>query len=335
MSLARRGVGLGPAVVLTFVLVGCGPGATSTTPEPSASSASTSPTATPTEAPTATPSPTPEPDPVLLAAGDIAQCSDEGDEATARILAQYPDATVQTLGDNAYNSGTPKQFGCFDDSWGIAKDRMHPALGGHDYMTEGAAGYFDYFNDALAPFAPTGTDPAQGWYAYDLGEWRIIVLNSICQHSGGCDAASPQVAWLQAEVEAHPARCSLAVIHNPRFSSGRKGNEDEVEPLWDVLQSAGVDVVLSGDNHAYERLAPMTPSGRKSPTGIRQFVVGTGGARNYLFSEGEIHPNTEAGTDQMHGLLKLTLSADRYAWEFLPEAGKTFSDKGSTECHQP
>ena len=323
-------------MLLILVLIGCGPGPTgATTATQPVSDATASPSATPTVAPTPTPSPTPPPDPVLLAAGDIAQCSDEGDEATAAILEQYPDATVQTLGDNAYNSGTPKQFGCFDDSWGVAKDRMHPALGGHDYMTEGAAGYLDYFKDALAPFAPTATDPGQGWYAYDLGEWRIIVLNSICQHIGGCDATSPQVAWLEAEVKAHPARCSLAVIHNPRFSSGRKGNEDEVEPLWDVLQAAGVDVVLSGDNHAYERLAPMTPTGHKSTTGIRQFVVGTGGARNYLFSEGEMHPNTEAGTDQMHGVLKLTLKPDSYAWDFLPEAGRTFSDTGSTECHEP
>ena len=270
---------------------------------------------------------------MLLAAGDIAQCSQEGDEATAAILAQHPDATVQTLGDNAYNSGTPRQFGCFDDSWGVALDRMHPALGGHDYMTEGAAGYFDYFKEALAPFAPTGTDPTQGWYAYDLGAWRIIVLNSICQHIGGCDADSPQVAWLKAEIQAHPTRCSLAVIHNPRFSSGRKGNKAEVQPLWDALQAGGVELVLSGDNHAYERLAPMTPTGKKSPSGIRQFVVGTGGARNYLFSEGEIHPNTEVGNDQTHGVLRLTLSADAYAWEFLPEASKTFTDSGTQTCH--
>ena len=332
MSRSRR-VGLVPAVALIAFVAGCGPGPTgaATTPSPAPSIAPTSPSATPTE----TPSPTPAPDPVLLAAGDIAQCSDEGDEATAAILAQYPDATVQTLGDNAYNSGTPRQFGCFDDSWGIAKDRMRPALGGHDYMTEGAAGYFDYFKDALAPFAPTGTDPAQGWYAYDLGEWRVIVLNSVCQHVGGCDAGSPQVAWLEDEIQAHPARCSLAAIHNPRFSSGRKGNEDEVEPLWDVLQSGGVELVLSGDNHAYERLAPMTPTGKKSPTGIRQFVVGTGGARNYLFSEGEIHPNTEVGDDGTHGVLKLTLGADAYAWEFLPVAGKTFTDTGSSACHVP
>jgi hypothetical protein len=319
--------------VLIFAVAGCGSGPTgaATTPSPAASSAPSAPSAGPTD----TPSPTPPPDPVLLAAGDIAQCSEEGDEATAAILARYPDATVQTLGDNAYNSGTPRQFGCFDDSWGVAKGRMHPALGGHDYMTEGAAGYFDYFREALAPFAPTGTDPAQGWYAYDLGQWRVIVLNSICQHIGGCEAGSPQVTWLDAEIEAHPARCSLAVIHNPRFSSGRKGNEDEVEPLWDALQAGGVELVLSGDNHAYERLAPMTPTGKKSPTGIRQFVVGTGGARNYLFTEGEIHPNTEIGDDQTHGVLKLTLQADGYSWEFLPVAGRTFTDIGSDACHGP
>lgn len=331
MSRANRGT-LGPALLLGLV-VGCGPAATGSgaviTPAP------TTPTIAPsTEAQTPTLSPTPAPDPVLLAAGDIAYCSRDTDERTAAILARYPDATVQTLGDNAYNSGSSRNFECFDESWGIAKDRMHPALGGHDYMTEGAAGYFGYFREALAPFAPTGTDPAQGWYAYDLGEWRVIVLNSICQPIGGCDAASPQVAWLESEVESHPARCSLAVIHNPRFSSGRKGNEDEVEPLWDVLQSGGVDVVLSGDNHAYERLAPMTPSGEKDDEGIRQFVVGTGGGRPYLFSEGEIHPNSEARIEETFGLLRLTLSAGAYSWEFLPEAGKTSTDTGSTECHQ-
>ena len=340
MSGARKTVGFAPAAALILALTACGPGpsgAGTTTPSPTIAPTSTSGSQTATPAPTSTStptqSPTPAADQVLLAAGDIAQCSQEGDEATAAILAQHPDATVQTLGDNAYNSGTPRQFGCFDDSWGVALDRMHPALGGHDYMTDGAAGYFDYFEEALAPFAPTGTDPTQGWYAYDLGTWRIIVLNSICQHIGGCDAGSPQVAWLKAEIQTHPARCSLAVIHNPRFSSGRKGNKAAVQPLWEALQAGGVELVLSGDNHAYERLAPMTPTGRKSPTGIRQFVVGTGGARNYLFSEGEIHPNTEAGNDQTHGVLKLTLSADAYAWEFLPEAGKTFTDSGTQTCH--
>jgi hypothetical protein len=280
-----------------------------------------------------TPSVAPAADPVLLAAGDIAACSHEGDSATGAILARYPDAMVQTLGDNAYDKGTPRQFGCFDDAWGSALGRMHPALGGHDYMTEGAAGYFGYFRERLAPYAPTGTDPTMGWYAYDLGQWRIIVLNSICDRIGGCDAASPQVAWLQAELAGHPARCSLAVIHNPRFSSGRKENEPRVGPLWEALHAAGAELVLSGDNHAYERLAPMTPAGDVDPAGIRQFVVGTGGRSHYLFSEGAIHPNTEAGDDDTFGVLKLTLHPDAYSWEFLPEAGKTYTDAGNQDCH--
>lgn len=330
VSRIRGNLGLGSAMALVVVVAGCGPA-----PAGSGAIASPSPSTPPVSASTEAPSPTTAQDPVLLAAGDIAYCSRDTDEKTAAILARYPDATVQTLGDNAYSSGSPRNFGCFDDSWGVAKDRMHPALGGHDYMTEGAAGYFEYFKDALAPFAPTGTDPTQGWYAYDLGQWRIIVLNSICQNIGGCDAASPQVAWLQAEVQANPARCSLAVIHNPRFSSGRKGNEDEVGPLWDVLHSAGVDVVLSGDNHAYERLAPMTPAGGKDDKGIRQFVVGTGGGEPYLFSEGEIHPSSEARIEETFGVLMLTLGAGGYSWEFLPEAGKTLTDTGSTECHEP
>jgi acid phosphatase type 7 len=333
VSGARKTVGLAPAAALILALTACGPGPTgvvTTTPPPTHAPAPTSgsPTASPTLTPT--PSPTPAADPVLLAAGDIAQCSQEGDEATAAILAQHPDATVQTLGDNAYNSGTPRQFGCFDDSWGVALDRMHPALGGHDYMTEGAAGYFDYFKEALAPFAPTGTDPTQGWYAYDLGAWRIIVLNSICQHIGGCDADSPQVAWLKAEIQAHPTRCSLAVIHNPRFSSGRKGNKAEVQPLWDALQAGGVELVLSGDNHAYERLAPMTPTGKKSPSGIRQFVVGTGGTSLRPF--GEVRANSRVRDSATHGVLKLTLHEADYDWAFVPIDGQTFRDSGHGTC---
>jgi hypothetical protein len=353
VSRSRRTIGPGPAaeiaapwsravlVAALFVVVGCGPaqsGAASTSPAPSPvepSIVSPEP-ATPEpsgSAPAASVSPSPIADAVLLAAGDIAACSKEGDSATAAILARYPDARVQTLGDNAYDKGTPRQFGCFDDTWGVAYDRMQPALGGHDYMTENAAGYFGYFADRLAPYAPTANEPTMGWYAYDLGAWRIIVLNSICDRIGGCDAGSPQVTWLKTELAQHQARCSLAVIHNPRFSSGRKENEPRVQPLWEELHAAGVEMVLSGDNHAYERLSRMTPTGTKDPAGIRQFVVGTGGRSHYSFSEGAIHPNTEARDDQTYGLLMLTLQDGAFDWEFVPQAGKRFTDSGSEDCH--
>lgn len=274
-------------------------------------------------------------DPILLSAGDIVSCSDEGHHRTAEILDQYPDATVQTLGDNAYNSGTARQFGCYDETWGRAYDRTRPALGGHDYRTSNAAGYMEYFREVLEPMGDSAVDPDRGWYAYDLGAWRIYVLNSICQEvAGGCDAGSPQVEWLREDLNARPAACVAAVIHNPRFSSGRKGNEDEVEALWQALYEADAEFVLSGDNHAYERLAPMSPVGDPDPQrGIRQFVVGTGGRSHYLFSEGPANPNSEVGNDDTYGVLKLTLGDDNYSWEFLPEAGKTFTDTGTADCH--
>ena len=339
MSRSRSAVGLVPTIALILAVTGCGSApdtpSTAATLPPAPTSAPVSSTAAPVATPSQepAPSPTPIPDAVLLAAGDIAACSRDGDAATAAILTRYPDARVQTLGDNAYDKGTVRQFGCFDDTWGVAYDRMQPALGGHDYMTEKAAGYFGYFAKRLAPFGPTANDPTMGWYAYDLGAWRVIVLNSICDRIGGCDARSAQVAWLRSELAATPARCSLAIIHNPRFSSGRKENEPRVEPLWAELHGAGVEMVLSGDNHAYERLSPMTPTGKADPSGIRQFVVGTGGRSHYSFSEGAIHPNTEARDDQTFGVLMLTLGDGSYTWEFLPEAGKTFTDSGRQDCH--
>lgn len=271
----------------------------------------------------------------MLAAGDIANCSTDGHEKTADILDRYPDAIVQTLGDNAYNSGTREQFQCYDRSWGRAYDRTRPALGGHDYRTPGAAGYMEYFSDVLEPLGESALDPDRGWYAYDLGEWRIYVLNSICDDvEGGCDSGSPQVEWLRADLADNPTRCVAAVIHNPRFSSGRKGDEDEVEPLWEALHDAGAEFVLSGDNHAYERLAPMTPTGQPDPVrGVRQFVVGTGGRSHYLFSEGPANPDSETGADDTYGVLMLTLESSGYTWEFLPEEGRSFTDNGSEACH--
>ena len=292
------------------------------------------PSAASAPSPGATTSPDAGPDPVLLAAGDIAACSHEGDTATAAILAKHPDATVQTLGDNAYDKGTPRQFGCYHDTWGLALERTHPALGGHDYMTEGAAGYFGYFGDVLAPYAPTATDPTMGWYAYDLGQWRVIVLNSTCDRIGGCDGGSPQVAWLRAELVAHPATCSLAVIHNPRFQLGPQGERTPGRPaLGGARRRRCRDGPERGQPRVRATRADAAQRRCRPGGGIRQFVVGTGGRSHYRFSEGATHPNTETGDDDTFGVLKLTLHSDAYSWEFLPEAGKTYSDSGDQDCH--
>lgn len=271
---------------------------------------------------TATPAAAADEPPVLLAAGDIAACYSLGDEATADIL-DREDGVVATLGDNVYPNGHPQEFAdCYDPSWGRHKHRTRPSPGNHDYHQPGAFGYFGYFGAAAG-------DPAEGWYSYDLGSWHVVALNSNCWAIGGCHPGSPQDVWLRADLARHPADCTLAYFHHARRSSRRE--YDGVEPLWAALYENGADVILSGHDHHYERLAPQTPAGDPNPDhGIRSFVVGTGGQG--LRPVFDPLPTTEAVNTDTFGVLKLTLRDGGYDWVFLPEAGKAFIDSGSDVC---
>jgi hypothetical protein len=265
-------------------------------------------------------------DPVLLAAGDIASCLSLGDEATAQLVSTISGA-VATLGDNVYDRGSGAEFmSCFDPTWGAFKDRIHPAPGNHEYLTPGAQGYFNYFGAAAGRLG-------QGYYSYDLGAWHVIVLNSQCWQIGGCGASAPQSEWLKADLSAHANLCTLAYWHVPRFSSGAHGDSTLVQTFWDLLYAGGADVVLNGHDHDYERFAPQDPQANADAArGIREFVVGTGGRSHYPFPLGP-HANTEARNDSTYGVLKLTLHDSGYDWEFVPVAGKTFTDTGSGACH--
>lgn len=259
-------------------------------------------------------------DPVLVGAGDIASCSSPGDSATAKLVAGIP-GTVFTAGDNAYESGTTAQFGsCYGPTWGAFKSRTRPSAGNHDYLTAGASGYFNYFG------SPAGI-AGKGYYAYNLGTWRIYALNSNCAAVGGCGATSPQSKWLKADLAANPRRCVLAYWHHPLFSSGAHGNHSSVRPFWDVLYAAHADVVINGHDHDYERFARMTPGGTASTNGIREFVVGTGGKERRAF--GTIKPHSLVRNSSTYGVLKLTLHATTYDWRFVPQAGKTFTDSAT------
>lgn len=285
------------------------------------------PAATPT--PTPTPSPTPTPTPpsssaVLVGAGDIASCGLTADTATAKVVNGIA-GTVFTAGDNAYETGSAANFrDCYEPTWGAFKDRTNPVPGNHEYRTSGAADYFSYFGTRAGP-------PGTGWYAYDVGTWRIYALNSNCLVVG-CSAGSAQEQWLRADLAASPRACVLAYWHHPRFSSGQHGNNSEVVPLWNALYEAGAEVIVNAHDHDYERFAPQTPSGTaNAATGIRQFVVGTGGAS--LRSFATIRANSQVRNSATYGVLKLTLGSSDYSWQFMPAGSGTFTDAGSTSCH--
>jgi hypothetical protein len=91
--------------------------------------------------------------------------------------------------------------------------------------------------------------------------------------------------------------------------------------------------VLTGHDHNYQRYVPMGPDGAVEPDrGIREIVVGTGGSGHYGLAD-RADTKREVADDQTFGVLKVTLLQHGYQWQFVPEAGMTFTDSGSGVCH--
>ena len=246
----------------------------------------------------------------LVAAGDIASCNSKGDEATAALVAGIP-GTVAVLGDAVYERGTTAEFrDCY--SWRRFRARTRAALGNHEYNTPGAAPARAYFRL-----------PPRGYYSYELGAWHVVVLNSNCRPAGGCGPGSPQQRWLEADLAASEAACTLAYWHHPRFSSGLHGSDPTMATLWLTLARGGADVVLAGHDHHYERFAPHD--------GIRSFVVGTGGRSIYPVLRRLRSPRS-VSLALRYGILRLTLRTSSYGWRFVGLPGSAVGDTGSGRC---
>lgn len=259
--------------------------------------------------------------PVLVGAGDIAT-SGSGDSATAALL-DHIAGTVFTAGDNVNLDGTTSQYKTYyDPTWGRHRARTRPAPGNHDYHVPGAVGYFSYFGAQAGP-------PSRGYYSYDLGNWHVVSLDSEISMVAG----SPQERWLRGDLTASTKPCTLAYWHRPLFTSGSShGPATSTRPLFQALYDHGAEVLVSGHNHDYERFAPMRPTGaRDDARGIREFVAGTGGAGHNGFVSPQ--PNSQVRNGTAFGVLKFTLHSNSYDWRFVPVAGQTFTDSGTTACH--
>ncbi len=268
----------------------------------------------------------------VYAAGDIARCGSadpawSGAAATAAVvaagLAQDPSAAVLTLGDHTYPYGRAAEFSnCYAPTWGRFRDRTWPAPGNHEYATKGAKPYFDYF----------GERAGKGYYSVELGAWHLVSLDS------GLSGAQmqAQLAWLRQDLAGRKARCTLAYWHIPLYSSGGHRPDPVMREAWRILYQAGADLVLSGHDHDYERFAPQDADAKvDAARGMRQFVVGTGGAYPTPFRWPVAH--TEFRENTRFGVLRLTLSDGAYEWRFLPVAGSEEQgpepDHGSARCH--
>ena len=250
----------------------------------------------------------------VAAAGDIACDPDvpapagECAQAQTKALVDAAGADqVLALGDLQYSAGSLNDFQTgYDLTWGALRTRTLPTPGNHEYGTAGAAGYYDYWGERAGP-------ERRGWYATTIGDWQVLSLNSNCAEAGGCGRDSAQGRWLAAELAASTAACQLAFWHHPRFSSGAHGDSAAVQPLWELLQERGVELVLSGHDHGYEQFAPLRADGTASADGIVSHVVGTGGINLRDFAT--VRAGSEARVKR-YGILVLGLHADGWTEEF-------------------
>jgi Calcineurin-like phosphoesterase len=262
-------------------------------------------------------------EPVITAAGDIAQDNEpgQGQRATASRITRIDPVAALTLGDNQYPAGALSDFrSSYDPTWGRFKAKTFPTPGNHDYGTSGARGYFRYFRARAHP-------RHGGYYSFDLGGWHLVAVNT-----GAAPPSRRQLRWIRRDLRRNDDVCELAYWHHPRWSSGSvHGSDASLSPLWRVLFRAGVDVVLNGHEHHYERFARLTPAGRRSANGIREFVVGTGGASTYPF--GDPVRGSQKRITGAYGVLRLALHSSGYAWRFV-RVGGSVADSGTGGCHR-
>jgi hypothetical protein len=275
---------------------------------------------------------------VVIGAGDIAMCDSRGDERTAAIVdsvlrtdsAANVETVVVTFGDNVYPVGSQSDIRrCFVPSWGNRRimQAIRPSPGNHDYATASGTPYYRYFGQRAGP-------AGKGYYSYDVGDWHAIALNSelVVGPWYTPQAAKAQEDWLKNDIRSHGQRCTLAYFHRPLFSSGVHGPTNEVQSLWNVMYEGGVDLILNGHDHHYERFLPQTPLGvRDDARGIEEIIAGTGGG-TLRGLRSPLAPNSAVQIHGHFGVLKLTLGADEYRHAFIDTRGNIW-DTGGRKCH--
>ena len=275
----------------------------------------------------------------VAAVGDIADCAGGSQMAVATTIEGIKPDAVFALGDLAYpNANIDELVDCYGPSLGRFRSITRAVPGNHEYHTPHAGAYYAYF-------CGSSGDAFKGWYSFDIGRWHVVALNSNCggdldvvsdvaDDFGGCDASSPQAAWLRADLDAHPSGCKLAMWHHPRFSASSEGGSPMVDALWRIIVEHGVDLVLNGHAHNYQRFPRVGVDGlRDDVNGTRNIVVGTGGVKLAKFSAKE--PNrSEMRANDSHGALRLELREHDYAWSFVPVNGDMLHDEGTEACRR-
>jgi tartrate-resistant acid phosphatase type 5 len=256
---------------------------------------------------TPTPEETPAPQSVRFAViGDYGS-GKEAERQVAALVKSWEPEFILTTGDNNYPDGSSAtidmhigQFfhefiapykGSFGE--GAQENRFFPSLGNHDWNTPGAAPYLEYF-----------TLPGnERYYDFIRGPVHFFVLDSDSREPDGVGRSSQQAAWLQSELAASTSAWQMVFFHHGPYSSGRHGPVDWMQ--WPFAEW-GVDVVLSGHDHTYERIFK---------DGIVYFVNGLGGMTRYDFQE--VMEGSQVRYNDDYGAMLVETSVESLLFKFI------------------
>lgn len=196
---------------------------------------------------------------------------------------------VLTTGDNAYRDGTYDQFDqkVFQVYGDIFKrSAIFPTLGNHDYHDNDGAPYLDLFD---LPGNAGSPEAIERYYSFDYGDAHFVGLDSnILLNAAGSAASTDMLDWLRNDLGQTTRRWKIVAFHHPAYSTGKHGSNSRVQAgLVPILEEFGVDLVLTGHDHIYQRTHPLR-AGQVTPVekgGIVYIVSGAGHQASYTCSQ--------------------------------------------------
>lgn len=252
----------------------------------------------------------------LVAVGDGADGSLREEQVATQIAASSPNLLAY-LGD-VYQRGSAFEFDTWysrPEGYGQFRDITNPVVGNHEYQTPGAAGYFGYWGGV------------PHYYSYDVAGWHVVALDSNARF-GQLKPGTPQYDWLEADLGANRARCTLVYMHHPRFSVAAHEGRVQLGPIWSLLAARRVTMAVAGHSHAYERWNPLGGAGNPDPRGVTQLIAGAGGreVKPAVFFDDRL-----AATLSVHGALRLDLGENDAQYAYVDRHGDVL-DSGTIGC---
>jgi hypothetical protein len=235
------------------------------------------------------------------------------------LIASWNPSLLLYLGD-VYNDGRYAEFtNYYEPTLGQFRGITNPTIGNHEYEDNDVSGYLDYW------------DTQRHYYSFDAGGWHIVTLDTSDQYNQ-FSPGTAQYDWLANELTTNAADCTLVYYHHPLFTVGEEGPQTELGAIWQLMAQHGVDLVLTGHQHNYERWTPLDGAGNPDPNGITQIIAGTGGhgLQQQIVSDSRMVKGFFQ-SDGIFGAVRLELNTDGAGFQFVSTSG-VVHDSGTVDC---